>query len=71
MDPTAILRTRCFYHHLTIKKPGWNDYRIDLWKNLSTHSTPTRAEIQGLILLMISPSKPKTIFIDAVKLEKK
>ncbi len=71
MDPTAILRTRCFYHHLTITKPGWNDFRIDLWKNLSTHSNPTRAEIQRLILLMISPSKPKKVFIDAVKLEKK
>ncbi|MFN0059272.1 MAG: hypothetical protein ACKVX7_12525 [Planctomycetota bacterium] len=70
MNPMEILKTRCFFHHLTINKPGWHNLRIDLTKDLATHSNPTRDEIEGLNLLVIPPGQPKTIYIDDVKLEK-
>ncbi len=70
-NPMDILRTRCFFHHLNVNKMGWTEFRIDLWKQLSTHSGASRSDIEGLSLLMIPPSRPKTIYIDEVKLEKK
>ena len=70
-NPMAILKTRCFFHHLTVTEEGWVDYRIDLWKELATHSGATRKEIEGVGLLIIPPSRQKTIYIDDVRLEKK
>ncbi|MCI0651172.1 MAG: hypothetical protein L0Z55_04755 [Planctomycetes bacterium] len=65
-----ILKARGFFYHITINRPGWTEIRVDLDKELSTYSNATRDEIQGINLLMIPPSKPKTIFIDDVRLEK-
>lgn len=70
-DPTRILQTRCFFQHLTINETGWHDLRIDLWKEIQTNSTPTKEEVQGLSLLIVPPSRPKTIYIDDIRLERK
>ncbi|MFQ5654515.1 MAG: hypothetical protein ACE5GW_07270 [Planctomycetota bacterium] len=70
-DPTAILKIPGYFYHITLNKKGWVDLRIDLWKQVSQHSGVTWDQIEGLNLLIIPPSKPKTIHIDEVKLEKK
>lgn len=70
-DPTRVLQTPGFFYHMTVNHEGWLDLRIDLWKELQTHSNPTRDQIRGVSLLMIPPSKPKTIYLDEFKLERK
>lgn len=69
-NPMKVLQSNCYYHHLTINKPGWRRVRIDLRKDLSSTQKPELAEMQRLSLIIIPPSKPKTIYIDDVKLEK-
>ena len=46
------------------------DLHIDLHKELSTLTSPNKEEVEGISLMMIPPSKPKTIYIDDVKLER-
>ena len=65
------LKSNVFFHHLTVNKPGWSHYQIDLVKGLSTHSSPQLQEMTNISLLIIPPSKPKVIYIDDVKLEKR
>lgn len=70
-DPTNILRTKSFFHHLTVNKEGWLDLRLDLRRQAQTLSAAQWSDVTELVLLVIPPSKPKTIFIDDVRLEKK
>ncbi|MGE3165796.1 MAG: hypothetical protein AB7O52_12885 [Planctomycetota bacterium] len=70
-DPTRVLQTPGFFYHITVNQEGWLDLRIDLWEELQTHSNPTRDQIRGVSLLMIPPSKPKTLYLDDFKLERK
>ena len=64
------LRAPLFFKHITLTKPGWQDLRFDLRRDFSTLTNPTREEIQGVGIMMIPPSKPKTIYVDDVKFEK-
>ncbi|MEM7166116.1 MAG: hypothetical protein AAF581_11665 [Planctomycetota bacterium] len=70
-DPTNILRTQCFFYHMTVNKQGWLDVRIDLRKQAQTLSAATWQDVTHMAMLVIPPSKPKTIYIDNVRLEKK
>ena len=65
------LKSNVFFHHLTINKVGWMDIHIDLGKQLSTNSSPLLQEMTNISLLIIPPSKPKVIYVDDVKLEKR
>ncbi|MDE0959568.1 MAG: hypothetical protein OSB09_02190 [Planctomycetota bacterium] len=66
----ALLQRNCYYHHFTVKKPGWNHFRIDLTKDLSMSEAIEWSDLLSLYLLTVPPSHPKKITIDAVKLEK-
>ena len=66
----GLLRRNCYYHHFTLKKPGWNHFRIDLKKELSKNESIQWSDLLSLYLLTVPPSHPKKITIDAVKLEK-
>jgi len=67
---TGLLRRNCYYHHFTLKKLGWNHFRIDLTKELSMNETLEWSDLLSLYLLTVPPSHPKKLTIDAVKLEK-
>lgn len=64
-------QTRAFFKHIMLDKKGWYDLRVDLWKDLSSYSSPERADIQEFALMLVPPTQSKTIYIDEVKLEKK
>ena len=65
----SLLRRNCYYYHLTIKKPGWNHFRIDLNRELSKNDAITWSDLQSLYLFTVPPSHPKRLTIDAIKLE--
>ncbi|MCA8962171.1 MAG: hypothetical protein KDC38_16715 [Planctomycetes bacterium] len=65
------LQARCFYHHVTLEKPGWVDLRVDLWKEFQSYTNPDPSEVQTLAMIVIPPANPKAIYVDDVKLEKK
>ncbi len=66
----GLLRRNCYYHHFTLKKPGWNHFRIDLTRELSKNESIAWSDLLSLYLLTVPPSHPKRITIDAVKLER-
>jgi len=66
----GLLRRDCYYHHFTLKKPGWNHFRIDLTRELSMNASVTWSDLLSLYLMTVPPSHPKKITIDAVKLER-
>lgn len=65
----GLLRRDCYYYHLTIKKPGWNHFRIDLHRELTRNEKIAWSELQSLYLFTVPPSHPKRLTIDALKLE--
>ncbi|MGE4619613.1 MAG: hypothetical protein AAEJ04_07375 [Planctomycetota bacterium] len=65
----SLLQRDCYYHHLTIKKPGWNHFRIDLTRELTRNEKITWSDLQSLYLFTVPPSHPKRLTIDAIKLE--
>lgn len=66
----GLLQRNCYYHHFTLKKPGWNHFRIDLKRELSMNASVAWSDLLSLYLLTVPPSHPKRITIDAVKLER-
>ena len=66
----GYLRNNCYSHNVTIKRKGWNHFRIDLVKNLKKDPNLTWTDIQALTLLTVPPSHKKTLVIDAIKLER-
>ncbi|MGE4633354.1 MAG: hypothetical protein AAEJ47_09975 [Planctomycetota bacterium] len=65
----GLLQRDCYYHHLTIKKVGWNHFRIDLERELSKNESISWSDLQSLYLFTVPPSHPKRLTIDALKLE--
>lgn len=65
----GFLRRNCYYRHLTIKKPGWNHFRIDLKRELTKNENIAWSELLSLYLFTVPPSHPKRLTIDALKLE--
>ncbi|MDC0347564.1 hypothetical protein OAN47_04030 [Planctomycetota bacterium] len=66
----GLLRNNCYSHYLTIRKKGWNHFRVDLVKDLKKDPNLTWTDILSLSLLTVPPSHKKTLVIDAVKLER-
>lgn len=66
-----ILKARCFFHHITVNEEGWIDLQIDLTKEVQTLVGTQWDEIDRIAMLMIPPSKPKSIYLDEIKLEKR
>ena len=67
---TDLLKIRCFFHHVTVAKKGWHHIRIDLLKDLPKHHNLEWADVTGVSLLIVPPSKGKTIYIDSIRLER-
>lgn len=67
---TDILKTRCFLHHITVDKPGWQHVRVDLTKDITKNNSIEWSEITGVSLMVIPPSHPKTIYLDGLRLER-
>jgi len=67
---TDLLKTRCFLHHITVEKEGWQHIRIDLTKEITKNNSIEWREITGVALLVIPPSHPKTIYLDGLRLER-
>lgn len=64
-------QSRAYFKHFMLDKEGWYNFRIDLWKELSSYSSPERHDIQEFGLLLVPPTEAKKIYIDEIKLEKK
>ena len=67
---TNILKTRCFLHHITVTKEGWQRVRVDLLKELPKNHNLDWSDVTGVALMVIPPSKGKTIYIDSLRLER-
>ena len=67
---TDLLKIRCFFHHVTVSKKGWHHIRIDLKKDLPKHHNLEWADVTGVSLLIVPPSKGKTIYVDSIRLER-
>jgi len=67
---TELLKTRCFLHHITVEKEGWQHVRIDLSKEVTKNNAISWDDVTGVALMVIPPSHPKTIFLDGLRLER-
>lgn len=66
----GYLRNNCYSHQITIRRKGWNHFRVDLARELKKDPNLTWTDIQSMMLLTVPPSHKKTLVIDAVKLER-
>ena len=66
----GLLRNNCYSHQITIRRKGWNHFRIDLFKELKKDPKLTWTDIQALTLMTVPPSHKKMLVIDALKLER-
>ncbi len=69
-EATSLLKTRCFFHHITVNKAGWQRVRIDLMKDIPKHHNLEWADVTGVALMVIPPSKGKLIYVDSLRLER-
>ncbi len=60
----------CFFRYVNVTKPGWMHVRVELSKTLSKFGNASQEDVRGLHLLMLPFSRPKTIFVDEVMLER-
>ncbi|MBA4685457.1 MAG: hypothetical protein H2076_10775, partial [Planctomycetes bacterium] len=66
----GYLRNNCYSHQITIRRKGWNHFRVDLARELKKDPNLTWTDIQSMMLLTVPPSHKKTLVIDAIKLER-
>ena len=66
----GFLRNNCYSHQVTIRRKGWNHFRVDLARELKKDPNLTWTDIQSMMLLTVPPSHKKTLVIDAIKLER-
>ena len=66
----GYLRNNCYSHQVTIRRKGWNHFRVDLARELKKDPNLTWTDIQSMMLLTVPPSHKKTLVLDAIKLER-